>query len=88
MLREGQPGGWKPILKGVVRFIATYCVFALTRILIMNVAMSIGIPSHQLQGTAAISFFVAIFVAWRFVWKAKMWQEAPEKDLDTSLDAE
>ena len=83
MLREGESGG-----KVGVRLIASFIAFWLTRVLIMNVAMSIGIPSGQLQGTTAISFFVGIFVAWRFVWKAKMWQKAPEKDLDTPVDVE
>lgn len=70
----------------VVRLMASVAATWLTRLLIVRIALSIGVERSGVLFFGGI--LVGILVAWQFVWKADMWQRAPEKDLDTSTDSE
>jgi hypothetical protein len=70
----------------VVRVISSVAVAWITRLLILRTALSIGIERSQILFFGGI--LVGIFVAWQFVWKAKMWRRTPEDELDTMVDVE
>ena len=70
----------------VVRLMASVAAAWLTRLLIVRIALSIGIERSGVLFFGGI--LVGILVAWQFVWKADMWQRAPEKDLDRLTDSE
>ena len=70
----------------VVRVMASVAAAWLTRLFIVRIALSIGIERSGMLFFGGI--LVGILVAWQFVWKANMWQRAPEKYLDTSTDSE
>ena len=70
----------------VVRVMASVAVAWLTRLFIVRIALSIGIERSGLQFLGGI--LVGILVAWQFVWKANMWQRAPEKYLNTLTNSE
>ena len=73
-------------MRQVVRFIASVAAAWLTRLFIVQIALSIGMERGGILFFGGI--LVGGLVGWQFVWKANMWQRAPEKYLDTSTDSE
>ena len=70
----------------VVRLIASVASAWMTRLLVVRIALSIGIERSGILFFGGI--LVGILLAWQFVWKAHMWQRAPEKELDRMIDVE
>ena len=70
----------------VVRLIASVAATWMIRLLIVRIALSIGIERSVILFFGGI--LVGILLAWQFVWKAKMWQRVPEKELDRIIDVE
>ena len=70
----------------VVRLIASVAAAWMIRLLIVRMALSIGIERSGILFLGGI--LVGILLAWQFVWKANMWQRAPEKELDRMIDVE
>ena len=73
-------------MRNVVRFIASVAAASLTRLLIVQIALSIGMERGGILFFGGI--LVGGLVGWQFVWKANMWQRAPEKELDRNIDVE
>ena len=73
-------------MRHVIRFIATVVATWLTRLIIVQIALSIGMERGGILFFGGI--LVGGLVGWQFVWKAKVWQEASGKDLDTPVDVE
>ena len=73
-------------MRRVVRLIASVVAAWLTRLIIVQIALSIGMERGGILFFGGI--LVGVLVSWQFVWKAKMWQKASGKDLDTPVDVE
>jgi len=73
-------------MRQVVRFIASVAAAWLTRLFIVQIALSIGMERGGILFFGGI--LVGGLVGWQFVWKAKMWEKASGKDLDIPADVE
>ena len=85
MLRDGHTTGGIGCRQNVARFISSWIVLGLTRLLLIYLGAFIGIPDAAIS---LVSWLVGVYVAWRFVWNNDIWGSAPEQDIDAEVDVE